>query len=378
VLVDPRGDTRPYDHALAAALAARGHRVTLETSRFPHGDLPPAPGVDVHERFYRVVDRLPGLPSRARRVLRGLEHPLDLLALGVGLTRVRPDVVHVQWLPLHGVDRTFWRVLRRLLGVPVVFTAHDAIPLRATARRIRRSGRNARAFERVVSHSDFGARALVERLGVRAERVVQVPHGALDSYRDGPRVPPAVPDGVPVVGFLGLIRPYKGLDTLLEAWPRVRAAVPDAVLLVAGRPLGEPAGARATAMAAAGAGVVADLRFLSTAEFAGALTRSDVVVLPYRRIDLSGVLFAAMALGRPLVVSDVGGFREVVGGSGAGVLVPPDDPEALAGALVRLLLDPEEARRLGSAGRRAAESTYSWEVAAERTEALYASVVDGS
>jgi glycosyltransferase involved in cell wall biosynthesis len=187
-----------------------------------------------------------------------------------------------------------------------------------------------------------------------------------------------VPDGVPVVGFLGLIRPYKGLDTLLEAWPRVRAAVPDAVLLVAGRPLGEPAGARATAMAAAGAGVVADLRFLSTAEFAGALTRSDVVVLPYRRIDLSGVLFAAMALGRPLVVSDVGGFREVVGGSGAGVLVPPDDPEALAGALVRLLLDPEEARRLGSAGRRAAESTYSWEVAAERTEALYASVVDGS
>ncbi len=330
------------------------------------------------ERFYRLADRTPRLPGRLRRLARGLEHPVDLLRLAADLRRRRPDVVHVQWLPLHGLDRTFWRVLRRLTGVPVVFTAHDAIPLHATARRIRRAARNARAFERVVAHSDFGARAVVERLGVRPERVVRIPHGALDTYRDVTGLPPPVPDGAPVVGFLGLIRPYKGLGTLLEAWPRVRAAVPGAVLLVAGRPFGEPAAAQAESMAQAGAGVVTQLRFVSTAEFAGALTRSDVVVLPYRRIDLSGVLFAAMALGRPLVVSDVGGFGEVVGETGAGLLVPADDPAALAAALVRVLQDGELRRALGEAGRRAAETTYSWSVAAERTEALYASVTGSS
>ena len=59
VLVDPRGDSRPYDHGLGAALAARGHDVTLATCRFHHGALPPAPGVAVRERFYRLADRLP-------------------------------------------------------------------------------------------------------------------------------------------------------------------------------------------------------------------------------------------------------------------------------------------------------------------------------
>ena len=372
-IVDPRGDTRPYDHALGAALAARGHDVALETCAYPHGDLPPAPGVHVHERFYRLADRVRGRP---RRVARGLEHPLDLAALLAALVRRRPDVVHVQWLPLHGVDRAFWRLVRRLLRVPVVFTAHDALPLHGTPRRLRRAGRNARAFERVVSHSRYGSEAVVARLGVSPERVVRIPHGALDAYADVPPVPPPVPDGAPVAAFLGLIRPYKGLGLLLDAWPAVRARVPDAVLLVAGRPLGEPAAERAAAMAARGEGVVAELRFVSTAEFAGALARADCVVLPYRRIDLSGVLFAALALGRPLVASDVGGFREVVGDHGAGLLVPPDDAAALADALVRVLSDAELRARLGAAARRAAEDSYSWSAAAERTEALYRDAID--
>ncbi len=372
VIVDPRGDTRPYDHALAAALAARGHDVELETATFAHGDLPPAPGVTVRESFYRLADRAGG---RGRRVLRGLEHPVDLLALLARLRRRRPDVVHVQWLPLHDVDRLFWRLVRRALGVPVVFTAHDALPLRPTPRRVRRAGRNARSFERVVTHSAFGARTLAERLGVPPERIARIAHGALDSYLDAAPVPPPVPAGAPTVGFIGLIRPYKGLDVLLDAWPAVRRRLPGAHLLIAGRPLGEPAAARAAAMAAAGGGITAELRFLSTAEFAGALERSDCVVLPYRRIDLSGVLFAALALGRPIVASDEGGFREVLGDSGAGLLVPAGDPGALADALVRVLADAGLRERLGEAGRRAAAEVYSWSAAAERTEELYRSLV---
>lgn len=326
-------------------------------------------GVRVRHAFYRLADRVPG---RARRVARGLEHPLDLVALVPCLVRRRPDAVHVQWLPLGAVDRGFWRAASALLGFPVAYTAHDALPNDPTPRRLRRAALNARAFGRVIVHSEHGRGALVDELGADPAAVHVIPHGALTAFRDVAPVAPDVPAG-PLVAMVGLIRPYKGLDVLLEAWPLVRAAVPDAHLLVQGRVLGDPDGAARLGRLAAdpAAGVTADLRFTETAEFAGALARADVVVLPYRRIDQSGVLFSALALGRPIVASRVGGFAEVVEQTGAGVCVEPGDPAALAEALVGVLRDPARRDALAAASRAAADGPFAWDRIAERTEAVY-------
>lgn len=337
----------------------------------PRVPLPPAPtGVRVRHAFYRIADRLPG---GARRIARGLEHPLDLAALAPCLVRRRPDAVHVQWMPLGAVDRGFWRAASALLGFPVVYTAHDALPNDPSPGRLRRAARNARAFDRVVVHSEHGRRALVEELGVDPAAIHVIPHGALTAFRDVAPVAPAVPDG-PLVALLGLIRPYKGLDVLLDAWPAVRAAVPDAQLLVQGRVLGDPDGAaRLERLAADPAlGVTADLRFTETAEFAGALLRADVVALPYRRIDQSGVLFAALALGRPIVASRVGGFAEVVEQTGAGRCVEPGDPAALAAALVAVLADPGRRAAMAAASRAAADGPFAWDAIVAATERLYA------
>ena len=76
------------------------------------------------------------------------------------------------------------------------------------------------------------------RLGVPVKRITRIPHAALAGYADVEPVPPAVPDGVPVALFAGLIRPYKGLADLLDAWPAVRQRVPGAILHVLGRSLG--------------------------------------------------------------------------------------------------------------------------------------------
>ncbi len=372
LLVDPRGETRPYDDALAAALAARSHDVSLVTSA-PRVPQPPAPaGVRVHHAFYRVADHLPG---SARRVARGFEHPFDLALLMPGLIRHRPDAIHVQWLPLGTVDRGYWRVVEALLGVPVTYTAHDALPNNPTPKRLRRAAKNARAFGRVIVHSLHGRSALVDQLGVAPSKVHVVPHGALTAYRAVEPIAPDVPDGAPLVAMLGLLRPYKGLETLLDAWPRVRAAIPEAQLLVAGRVLGDPDGAaRLERMAAeTDSGITADLRFTPTAEFVGAMLRAEVIVLPYRRIDQSGVLFAALALGRPIVATRVGGFAEVVEQHGAGLVVPPDHPEALADALIELLRDPARRDAMAAASRAAADGPFSWAAIAAQTEAVYAS-----
>jgi len=370
LLVDPRGETRPYDDALAAALVARGHVVDLVTC-VPRLPVPPAAsGVRIRHAFYRLADRL---PAAARKVARGLEHPLDLAALLPGLVRQRPDVIHLQWLPLGAVDRGFWRATSAALRVPVVYTAHDALPNNPSRRRLRRARRNARAFPRVIVHSQHGRAALTDTLGVAATAIHVIPHGALTAFRAVAPAAPDVPPNVPVVAMLGLLRPYKGLDVLLTAWPTVRSAVPAAVLLVQGRVLGDAAATRLAELAAdPGLGIVCDLRFTATEEFAGSLLRADVVVLPYRRIDQSGVLFAALALGRPIVASNVGGFGEVIEQHGAGVTVPPEDPPALAAALIAVLQDSSLRANFAAAARQAADGPFSWDAIAAATERVYA------
>lgn len=368
VLVDPRGDSRPYDHALGDALVAAGSRVELVTSRFRHGRLPPVKALRVRESFYRLADALPAsLPAPLRRLARGLEHPLDLALLVGRLAVTRPDVVHVQWLPLRRVDRLFWRLARRL-GLRVVYTAHNAVARDGDAVGRATVAANVRAVDAVVVHSTAG-RAQVLAYGAPAAAVSVIPHGALDAYRGLGAVPPGdLPEGAPVVLFAGLIRPYKGLADLLEAWPAVRLRVPAARLLILGAALGreaEPDLERARELE--GDGVSLRLGYADADVFAGAFERADVVVLPYRAADQSGVLFTALALGRPLVVTDVGGFRETVEGAGCGVVVPPRDPEALGEAIAALLDDPAERRRLGAAGRAAADGPYSWSRIARRT-----------
>jgi len=133
--------------------------------------------------------------------------------------------------------------------------------------------------------------------------------------------------------YFGLIRPYKGLDVLLEAWHGVR----DAELWVVGRPRFEPSVIRAEDS------TTLVPRYVSDLELAACFRRADLVVLPYLESEQSGVLATALAFGSPLIASDVGGFREVAD-AGAARLVPPGDARALHEVLVELLA---EAKRTG-------------------------------
>ncbi len=104
------------------------------------------------------------------------------------------------------------------------------------------------------------------------------------------------------------------------------------------------------------------------------MERADVLALPYREIEQSGVLYAGLAFGKPMVLGDVGGFSEL-GRSGAARLVPPADPAALAAALSELIADPAARERLAAAARAAVEGEHGWDAIAERTLALYRSIM---
>jgi len=357
-LVDPSAFTPPYDRALAAALAAEGLDVRLVTSRFTYGEVPPAEGFAVDERFYRLQPGAPG--SKLRLAAKLAQHVPQMLAYRRAARQA--DVVHFQWLDVQPLDVHLLPFPR-----PTVLTAHDVLPREPRPGQLRAQRRLYRRVDAVVVHSEHGRKRLTDELGIDEGKVHVIHHGAFTHLAGyDPALPPELADDAagdrPVVALVGLLRPYKGLDVLLDAW-RGMGAEPGTRLWVVGLPRMElpdrlPDGVRLVP------------RFVSERELAGVLRRADLVVLPYREIDQSGVLYAALGLGRPLLLSAVGGFPEVAE-TGAAELVPPGDPGALRDALRRLIDDPRRRAQLAAAAARAAANEYSWSEAARRHRALY-------
>jgi len=361
-LVDPPAYTPPYDFSLAAALARARVQVELSTSR-PTYDAPSADGFAVREDFYRrTMARDRTMP--VRRALRLGEHVPDMLRHRRA-SPTRADVVHYQWLTLEGLDA-------RLLadGLPRVFTSHNVMR-RGTGRLRERAVRSLiGAVDAVVTHTDGGARELVERYGASSEAVRVIPHGAFDYLtRQADERP--LPDELaavegPVILSFGVLRPYKGVDVLVDAFRHLHGAE----LWIVGRPWMDIAPLRAAAEAATGTVRFID-RFVAESELPAYFRRADVVALPYRSIDQSGVLYTALAFGKAIVASAIGGFREIGEQHGAVRLVPPGDAEVLRQALDHLLADPTARSAQEARAAAAAAGPYSWDEAARLTLALY-------
>jgi glycosyltransferase involved in cell wall biosynthesis len=359
-VVDPAAYTPPYDHALSAALARAGADVELITCHFPYGPVPREEGYQVKERFYRRGSR-ERIGPRRRRVLRAAEHL-------PGMLRYRreaesADVVHYMWLPVPNLDRRLLPTKR-----PRVFTMHWRLPEPGT-RIARTLSRLLAGMDAVISHSEHGVRRLSEDFGVDPARIEVIPHGAFDYLTRQPRETP-LPQELrevkgPVILAFGLVRPYKGTDVLLEAFRRVRGAE----LWIVGMPRMPMAPLRELADRAPGTVRFVD-RFVTDPEIPAFMRRADLVVLPYRNIEQSGVLYTALAFGRPLVLSSVGGFPEVAQ-RGAARLVPPNDAESLAETLTALLDDDAERERLAASALAAATGPYSWEEIGRHTVELY-------
>jgi glycosyltransferase involved in cell wall biosynthesis len=355
-LVDPLSYTPPYDDGLAAALAARGHEVTLLAGPFLHGDVPEPVGYRREEVFLPLSGRLfrPVPRSRLRLLLKGVEYLPSAGRLLRRVEELEPDVVHVQWLPRPELDRRWVRRFR----APSVFTAHDVVPRRERARAVWPELLG--SFARVVVHSEQAVEQLAG-LGLARDQLRRIPHPVFKAPRS---LPP--PEGKTLL-FFGLIRDYKGLDVLVRAL----SDVPEAWLVVAGDPVDpvEPARALARELGVEER-IEWRLGFVSDDEVAELMERAAVVVLPYRQLDSSGVLATAIGYGRPVVVTDVGSLGEQVREFRAGEVVPPGDAAALAKACNGLLQSSAELGR-AAAGARAAAAALTWDASAEAHELLY-------
>jgi len=363
-IVDPSAYTPPYDHALCTALAAAGARVELYTSRFAYGPAPEPEGYERRELFYRAARLAHG--ACGRRLLKLIEHVPDMVAYRRAARAA--EVVHFQWLTVQHLDGHLLPPRRSAGGErrPLLLTAHDILPREPLPGQREAQRRLYDRFDAIVVHSAHGRARLIDELGLDPGTVHVIPHGALPPLSPPSGAIPFPETERPVVLFFGLLRPYKGLDLLLEAF----SGIADAELWIAGMPRFDISALRA----GAASNVHFRTSFIGEEELSSLFARADLIVLPYREIDQSGVAFTALGAGLPMLLSDAGGFPELAR-TGAARTFPAGDAAALAGALRELLADPAALAQMGARAREAARGEYSWGSIAARTLELYDSLL---
>jgi glycosyltransferase involved in cell wall biosynthesis len=273
------------------------------------------------------------------------------------LVRLRPDVVHT-----HLVHGDVYGALAAG-GVPVVSTKHNDDPFRRGPFRHAERLLTRRAA-RVIAITDALRRFCVDDVGLPAAKV-EVVHYGLDrlpaAWGDSPMV--ELPEDARVLLCVARLVPQKGVDVVVRALARVRTVEPRAVLVVLGDGPERPR--------LAGDGVHLPGRVGDVASW---YRRAELLVHPARWEGFGLALLEAMLAAKPVVATQVSSAPEIVADGETGLLVPPDDPEALAGAVLALLGDPTRARDMGEAGLARAKSEFSVEKMAARTAAVYASV----
>jgi glycosyltransferase involved in cell wall biosynthesis len=286
------------------------------------------------------------------------------------LRRARPDVIHAHSSKAGAVARL---ARGAAATVPLVYTPHGYAFAgyfeRAFDRRLYEIVERALAplATRVVCVCEAEAR-LARSVGP-SSRVRVVHNGVAPPLDDGidARVAELARRG-PVLGALTLLRPGKGLETLITALPRVLARHPDAHLAICGE---GPDGQRLRRLARR-TGVEPAVHFLGAVqEPTRALRGFDVLAHPSWAESFPYVILEAMSLGLPIVASDVGGVGEALQSGDSGLLVPARDAGALASGLIELLDDPDRAARIGAAARRRSEEHFSREAMIERLVGIY-------
>jgi glycosyltransferase involved in cell wall biosynthesis len=320
---------------------------TLDRSRFEPVVFTLRPGGDVEDEL-----RAAGVSVTSLGIGANVFGPR---AVG-GLVRAARYLRHAGIEVVHGYQ---WRpalvgsLAGRLAGLRLVVAGKRCLTGGTTSERLAWRA-IARLSDTVVVNAE-ALRTQGEQLGMRARWAVlrngvdTARFAALES-REAARARLGVEPSRAVVGTLGRLEPRKGYDVLLAAMrlvaSRSNGTCPQ-VLLVGDGPLREALERRTEEV---GLGHV--VRFTGNlSDVRPALAAMDVFVLPSHEEGMSNALLEAMAAGRAVVATAVGGTGEVVANERTGLLVPPADPATLAAAVQRLLADRSEAARLADAGR---------------------------
>ncbi len=372
------GGIGTYTGVLGAALRDLGHDVHLVLRGWEQDSTETADGLIVHRVTVPEPSWRRGTVAAVSRLSVARESAIFSARVARVVARIGPDVVEAPEFHAAGlvaglrarVDRRAPPVVARL-HTPSFLTARLAaerpdFDLRA-CEALEAAG--VHCAESITSPSQALTDTVCRRWRLPATRVGVVPN-PIDDELFAPVTQDAEVAGSILV--VGRVERNKGQDVLLEALPAIREAVPQAHLRVVGADGGaaEQLGRRARELGVSEA--IAFEGSVAREELPSAYRSASVSVVPSRFENFPYTCVEAMACGRAVVAARAGGLAEIVADQVDGLLVEPEDPPALAAAVLRLLLDAAERRRLGRAARARVLSSFAAHIVAARMAEHYA------
>lgn len=376
LLVDTLSGTNDYSVSLVESLASKLDLTVFTVRNTPLRSSPAC----------TVIRGFPEYGGNDGHLLKVVRQLRGLLVLIRELWRHRRAVVHVQFLRLRWVELPLYLAFRAL-GGKLILTAHNALPHETSSLDVLFNSIWYRLISRFHVLTAHTGATLARQFGVRKERIDVIPHGNYQLFKmrstDEPVTLCRADFGVSASDvlflFFGLIRTYKGVDLLVEAFASLDPSL-NTKLIIAGdgdadlvEDLRQLISARKL-----GSRVLVEHRRIPDAELSSLLRMADVVVFPYRHISQSGALLLAMTYGKAIIASRLPGFSEYLEEGREAIFFEASNSDDLFAAMCRLASDSAFRESIGAAACWAAYARYSWESISERLIEVYSRTLDSN
>src|SRR5271154_1439302 len=377
---------RPYAFGLAMALISKGvHLDIIGGDEIDSPELHITPNL----RFLNFRGSQRDKVNFAKKLSKLLVYYAKLMRYAA---RSKPKVLHILWNnKFEFFDRTILMLYYKVLGKKIAFTAHNVNQARRDSKD---SSLNRftlkiqyRLCDHIFVHTQKMKAELCDDFAVPANAVTVIRHPINNAFPDTDLTPSeakrqlGVRDNEKAILFFGRIRPYKGIEHLLTAFQQLIKTHPEYRLIIAGEPKkGSEAYLDEIRQIASRdfkpGEIVLKFQFIPDQEMETYLKAADVLVLPYKDIFQSGVLFLAYSFGLPVVATDVGSFREEIVEGKTGFICKPGDPTDLAKTLETYFLSDiyTNLRTRRQDIKDYANTVHSWDAVAELTRNAYAAI----
>ncbi len=379
-VVDPSSYVMPYNHQLCNSLAELNNEVFLiSSSHFPATWRAKRNYTNIQHFFNGINTN----NKWFKRISKLNKYSFEMQELIPLFNDLNVNIVHFQWLFFPFLDRILVKRLKQAIKRHMVLTIHNYKP-RGNGYLLDWTQHIAycsalKLFDEIIVHTEFTKMKIKEHNPCLTTKINVIPHGVLDYYHKISKEcsPYNKKKGKLNILFFGGIRQNKGLDILIKAISYLPFALLEKLnLAIYGKadidikPLVDLVNNNKL-----NDFIEWHLGFIPEEDIGCIFESSDVLVLPYREIDQSGVLLLGIGYSIPIVASNIGGLKEVIKDQVHGLLVPPNNPKELALALKELLNNDAKLGKMKEALKELSKDL-SWDKIGKETFELYKGILE--
>ena len=363
-----RGGICHYTYSLSQALSLFEKDITLITTKNYE--------LNLFERNFHIMNVLPTHYQRKYKFAKGIIYFRSLMKiLSIALNN-RPQIIHFHQIKMPFIELLFYKIMQ-LKNIKLIITLHDVKPFEyKIISPFLRYLYN--IVDCIIVHSKKDVDLLEGFISENIWDKIQIIHHGEYAFlsknitKEDARNLLGIDINKKVLLFFGYIRRYKGLDILLKAINILKRKRSDILLIIAGKEIEPFTGyQKMIDELDIGENIIKKIGYIPINECSLYFSSADVVVLPYREIYQSGVVFLSYGHSRPVMVTNVGAFSEAVEDGKSGFIVEPENPSELAGKIDYIYSSGVNLDEMGRYGFQMAQKKFSWKSSAEKTYNVY-------